>query len=369
MRLGPPPAEPEVPGQFWIDFIRDTAPVFRKSHARADRRVHPAHVAGADRRREVRQPAARGDHRRARARRRRRGQRRARSPRSWRPARPWVRIVSCNPAEIGTSGRPVLVGLCGRRPGAVARVPRGVRASPRRHVGTSSTPSAATTARAALRTAPGSGLHARVPVPQPLRLPGRGRLPACHRRSARRGTGWTRRSGQRTGPGSCREHLAERPGALIYLSLGSLGSADVELMQRLVDLLGRTRPPRDRVQGAAGRPDPTPRQHDRRVVPAPAGRAAAGRPGADTRRQQHRRRVLPQRQADGRAAAVLGPGRQRAARGRDGVRAATARPTASATRSCCGRSTGCWRTSHCGSGWARSPPGCRPRPGRSVPLT
>src|SRR6476619_7448812 len=31
MRLGPAPAEPEVPGQFWIDFIRDTAPVFRKT--------------------------------------------------------------------------------------------------------------------------------------------------------------------------------------------------------------------------------------------------------------------------------------------------------------------------------------------------
>ena len=31
MRLGPPPTEPEIPGQFWIDFIRDTAPVFRKS--------------------------------------------------------------------------------------------------------------------------------------------------------------------------------------------------------------------------------------------------------------------------------------------------------------------------------------------------
>src|SRR5436189_6297415 len=30
MRLGPPPAEPEVPGQFWKDYIRDTAPVFRK---------------------------------------------------------------------------------------------------------------------------------------------------------------------------------------------------------------------------------------------------------------------------------------------------------------------------------------------------
>jgi MGT family glycosyltransferase len=31
MRLAPPPAEPEEPGQFWKDFIRDTAPVFRKS--------------------------------------------------------------------------------------------------------------------------------------------------------------------------------------------------------------------------------------------------------------------------------------------------------------------------------------------------
>jgi MGT family glycosyltransferase len=37
--------------------------------------------------------------------------------------------------------------------------------------------------------------------------------------------------------------LAERPddSALIYLSLGSLGSADVGLMQRLIDILGRTR--------------------------------------------------------------------------------------------------------------------------------
>ncbi|KWX25508.1 glycosyl transferase [Mycolicibacterium wolinskyi] len=37
--------------------------------------------------------------------------------------------------------------------------------------------------------------------------------------------------------------IADRPGdsALIYLSLGSLGGADVELMQRLVDVLGKTR--------------------------------------------------------------------------------------------------------------------------------
>lgn len=34
--------------------------------------------------------------------------------------------------------------------------------------------------------------------------------------------------------------LARRDGALVYLSLGSLGSADVELMQRLVDVLAET---------------------------------------------------------------------------------------------------------------------------------
>lgn len=36
------------------------------------------------------------------------------------------------------------------------------------------------------------------------------------------------------------EQLRDGPGSLIYLSLGSLGSADVELMQRLVDVLSRT---------------------------------------------------------------------------------------------------------------------------------
>lgn len=43
-------------------------------------------------------------------------------------------------------------------------------------------------------------------------------------------------------PFSLPAELADRPGdsALIYLSLGSLGSADVELMKRLVEVLGKT---------------------------------------------------------------------------------------------------------------------------------
>jgi MGT family glycosyltransferase len=42
------------------------------------------------------------------------------------------------------------------------------------------------------------------------------------------------------GPFEIPEPLANRRGAVVYLSLGSLGSADVELMRRLVDVLSRT---------------------------------------------------------------------------------------------------------------------------------
>ncbi len=65
MRLGPPPAEPEVPGQFWIDFIRDTAPVFRKSTLEQIAEfMQPTWQALIDGSKYV-EPAPRGDHRRA----------------------------------------------------------------------------------------------------------------------------------------------------------------------------------------------------------------------------------------------------------------------------------------------------------------
>ena len=76
MRLGPPPAEPEVPGQFWIDFIRDTAPVFRKPTIEQLGEFIAPDLAGPHRRRQVRRPAPDRDLRRGRAGRHRRGQRR-----------------------------------------------------------------------------------------------------------------------------------------------------------------------------------------------------------------------------------------------------------------------------------------------------
>ena len=52
-----------------------------------------------------------------------------------------------------------------------------------------------------------------------------------------RGTTSRQASGPPTRRGSSPPQLADREGPLVYLSLGSLGSADVELMQRLVDTL------------------------------------------------------------------------------------------------------------------------------------
>ena len=74
MRLAPPPEVEEEPGQFWKDFIRETAPVFRKSTFE-QLGVHRPDLGGPARRRAVRRRAAGRDLRRASARRDRRGQR------------------------------------------------------------------------------------------------------------------------------------------------------------------------------------------------------------------------------------------------------------------------------------------------------
>ena len=57
------------------------------------------------------------------------------------------------------------------------------------------------------------------------------------RRSAPPGTTSSRACARPTRRGRCPARSRSGDGALVYLSLGSLGSADVELMQRLVDML------------------------------------------------------------------------------------------------------------------------------------
>jgi len=99
MRLGPPPAEPEVPGQFWIDFIRDTAPVFRTSTLEqlggfiaptwqalidGSKYVTPRLTEVFD---ELGADVTVEDHL-------------VGFPAIAASGRPWVRIVSCNPAEL-----------------------------------------------------------------------------------------------------------------------------------------------------------------------------------------------------------------------------------------------------------------------------
>ena len=152
MRLGPPPAEPEVPGPVLDRLHPGHRAGLPQVDARADRRVHRADLAGAHRRREVRQPAARADHRRARARRDRRGQRRLVPGRHGeRAAVGPDRVVQPGRAQ-GPDRGPVLVGLRGRRPEPVGDLPGRVQPGPRRLVEGASTRSAATTARAASAT-------------------------------------------------------------------------------------------------------------------------------------------------------------------------------------------------------------------------
>ena len=180
VRLAPPPETEEVPGQFWKDFIRDTAPVFRTADDRAARGVHRADLPRALRRGAVRRRPPARDLRRARARRDRRGQRR-RVPgrRALRPPVGAHRLLQPARAEGRRDRRPSSPAyplddragwdefrvdyLARTRPAArgVQRLLRGARRA------------------AAARGRP----DPRIAAPEPLRVPGRARLPA--RNSAR----------------------------------------------------------------------------------------------------------------------------------------------------------------------------------------
>ncbi len=239
MRLGPPPAEPEVPGQFWIDFIRDTAPVFRKPtieqlgefiaptyQALVDgsKHVNPRLVEIFD---ELRPDVIVEDNV-------------VSFPAVMASGRPWARIVSCNPAEVKD---PLIAPFSSGYPAADrSQWPAFLEEVRRTHGDLWADFDDFCRANGAggltwcaggpdfmhespflnLYSFPAEADYARA---NPL-------SPTWHQLDS------TVRAADTTW--SLPEPLARRRGALIYLSLGSLGSADVGLMHRLVDLLGRT---------------------------------------------------------------------------------------------------------------------------------
>jgi MGT family glycosyltransferase len=235
MRLGPPPETEEAPGQFWKDFIRDTAPVFRKpTIEQLEGFIAPTFQALIDGARyvddrlveiidEVQPDVLVEDNVVA-------------FPALPASGRPWVRIVSCNPAELPDANVPP------KFSGYPADDPTGWAEFRDEYKRT----------HADMHVSFGEFCRERGAPPLPelefihtspwlnLYL-----YPAevDYARAQPLGDSWhnLESSVRATDePWTLPESLADRDGALVYLSLGSLGSADVELMQGLIDTLGTT---------------------------------------------------------------------------------------------------------------------------------
>ncbi|HLA17459.1 MAG TPA: nucleotide disphospho-sugar-binding domain-containing protein [Candidatus Limnocylindrales bacterium] len=244
MRLGPPPAEPEVPGQFWKDFIRETAPEFRKpTIEQLTTFLQPTWQALIDGARyveprlreifaEVRPDAIVEDNVVA-------------FPAVVAADAPWARITSCNPAELlDDAVPPVFSGYPSddRAGWAEFREAYGSSHGPMwgdfdtfvREAGAAGLADDELGPRF-IHESPFLNLYL-YPAEADYRrtkalAPTWHRLDSCVRST----------DGSFDLPDHLRPGVGGRDGALIYLSLGSLGAADVELMQRLVDVLGQTR--------------------------------------------------------------------------------------------------------------------------------
>jgi len=239
MRLGPPPADPEVPGQFWIDFIRDTSPVFRKPTIEqlgefiaptfgalidGAKYVHPRleEIIG-----ELHPDAIVEDNV-------------VSFPTIMATPHPWIRLLSCNPAEVKD---PLIAPFSSGYPAADRSAwPAFLEEVRRTHEDMWADFDAFCREKGAGGLAWGDNgpdfMH-ESPFLNLYSYPAE----ADYRRAAPLAPTWHQLdSTTRVADGAwaLADHLANRPGALIYLSLGSLGSADVALMQRLVDVLGRT---------------------------------------------------------------------------------------------------------------------------------
>jgi MGT family glycosyltransferase len=236
MRLGPPPETEEEPGQFWKDFIRETAPVFRKpTIEQLAEFIAPTFGALVDGSRYVDErlieiigelapdvivednvvtfaalPAC---------------------------GRPWVRIMSCNPAELKDPDvPPTFSGYpAGDRSGWDEYREEYRRAHAELHAGFSEF----CVERGApplpelefIHTSPHLNLYlypSETDYARAQPLDGEWHNLETSVRATEE-------------PWELPEHLRSGDGPLVYLSLGSLGSGDVELMQGLIDSLGDTR--------------------------------------------------------------------------------------------------------------------------------
>jgi len=232
MRLGPAPATEEEPGQFWKDFIRETAPVFRRPTLdQLGEFIEPTFRALCDGARyvddrlaeivaEVEPDVVVEDNVVC-------------FPAILASGRPWARIVSCNPLELKDlavpptfSGYPVA-----DRSGWEAYQDEYARVLAPLHEEFS----AFCVERGAPPLPVGELVHesawlnftlfpAEVDYERTRPLaPTWHRLDTCVRRS--------------DATFDLPDAIREGQGALVYLSLGSLGSADVDLMRRLVAVL------------------------------------------------------------------------------------------------------------------------------------
>src|ERR1051325_6206341 len=234
MRLTPEPEVEEEPGQYWKDFIRDTAPQFRRpTIEQLDGLILPIWQGLIDGAKYV-EPRLReifGDlHPDAIVQ-----DNVVAFPAVLTASVPWVRIVSCTPLELKDPALPPT--FSGYPAGDSSRW-EGFR---RRYAETHTETWRDFDAFCLEQGAPGLPsleFMAESPWLNLYLYPEE----ADYRRAVSPGPSWHRLEScvRDTDEPYQIPSTAGSDGALIYLSLGSLGSADVGLMQRLIDLLGTT---------------------------------------------------------------------------------------------------------------------------------
>ncbi len=232
MRLKPPPEAEEVPGQFWEDFVRDTAPEFRKpTIEQLEGFVLPVWRELVDGARyvderlaeifaEVKPDVIVEDNV-------------VGFPAVLASGIPWVRIVSCNPLELKDPALPPT--FSGYPTDDRSDWEEFRRRYRELHEPLQREFREFCVARGAPPLPEGEFIH-ESPFLNLYLYP----ADADYERSRRLGPTWIRL-------GSCVRRADLVPGhvrgpgrAVLYLSLGSLGSADVRLMQKLIDTLGGT---------------------------------------------------------------------------------------------------------------------------------